>query len=166
MAEYDRLLFEFANARVALGTYDKARTRKALRGISGKRLHVRVFAIGALAKAASVSTPTVRYYEEIGLLPRAQRTAGGQRSYDEADLNRLAFIKQFRDFGFGIEQVRTLLDLSISPTAIAPRRATSRRFILMRCAGSPSSCAASKSGWKASSRAATSPVLAVRVRIA
>lgn len=74
-----------------------------------------MFAIGTLAKAASVSTPTVRYYEEIGLLPRAQRTAGGQRSYDEADLNRLAFIKRFRDSGFGIEQVRTLLDLSISP---------------------------------------------------
>jgi DNA-binding transcriptional MerR regulator len=77
-------------------------------------LHVRVFTIGALAKAASVSTPTIRYYEEIGLLPPPARTAGGQRNYDDADLSRLTFIRQCRDFGFGIDQVRVLLDLSIS----------------------------------------------------
>lgn len=77
-------------------------------------LHVRVFTIGALAKAAGVSTPTIRYYEEIGLLPPASRTNGGQRSYDAADLSRVTFIKQCRDFGFGIDQVRVLLDLSIS----------------------------------------------------
>lgn len=77
-------------------------------------VHSRVFAIGALAKAAGVSTPTIRYYEEIGLLPRASRTVGGQRSYGEDDLGRLTFIRQCRDFGFGIDQVRTLMDLSIS----------------------------------------------------
>ncbi len=76
--------------------------------------HVRVFTVGALAKAAGVSTPTIRYYEEIGLLPPAVRTTGGQRSYDDADLSRLTFVKQCRDFGFGIDQVRVLLDLSIS----------------------------------------------------
>jgi MerR family transcriptional regulator, copper efflux regulator len=78
-------------------------------------LHVRVFTIGALAKVTGVSTPTIRYYEEIGLLPPANRTASGQRSYDQDDLGRLTFIKQCRDFGFGIDQVRVLLDLSISP---------------------------------------------------
>ncbi len=77
-------------------------------------VHVRVFTIGALAKAAGVSTPTIRYYEDIGLLPPAARTAGGQRNYDHADLNRLTFIRQCRDFGFGIDQVRVLLDLSTS----------------------------------------------------
>lgn len=76
--------------------------------------HSRVYSIGALAKAASVSTPTIRYYEQIGLLPRAIRTTGGQRNYDRADFERLTFIRQCRDFGFGIEQVRLLLDLSIS----------------------------------------------------
>ena len=78
-------------------------------------VHVRVFTIGALAKAAGVSTPTIRYYEQIGLLPPAPRTTGGQRSYDNADLSRLTFIKQCRDFGFGIDQVRVLLKLFISP---------------------------------------------------
>jgi MerR family transcriptional regulator, copper efflux regulator len=77
-------------------------------------VHVRVFTIGALAKATGLTAPTIRYYEDIGLLPRPNRTAGGQRNYDETDLSRLTFIKQCRDFGFGIDQVRVLLDLSIS----------------------------------------------------
>ncbi|TCA02687.1 MerR family transcriptional regulator [Rhizobium leguminosarum bv. viciae] len=73
-----------------------------------------VLTIGALAKASGVTTPTIRYYEEIGLIPKARRSASGQRYYEEPDLSRLSFIKQCRDFGFGIEQVRVLLDLSIS----------------------------------------------------
>jgi MerR family copper efflux transcriptional regulator len=77
-------------------------------------VHLRVFTIGALAKAAGLSTPTIRYYEEIGLLPPANRTASGQRNYDDSDISRVTFIKQCRDFGFGIEQVRVLLDLSTS----------------------------------------------------
>jgi MerR family copper efflux transcriptional regulator len=78
-------------------------------------VHVRELTIGALAKAAGVSTPTIRYYEEIGLLPSPNRTSAGQRFYAQADLSRLTFIKQCRDFGFGIDQVRMLLALSISP---------------------------------------------------
>lgn len=78
-------------------------------------VHVRVLSIGALAKAAGVTTPTVRYYEEIGLLPKAGRSASGQRIYDETDLERLTFIRRCRDFGFSIDQVRILAGLSISP---------------------------------------------------
>ncbi|MFS8115958.1 MerR family transcriptional regulator [Rhizobium jaguaris] len=77
-------------------------------------LHKPVFSIGALAKASDVTAPAIRFYEEIGLLPKARRSAAGQRYYENSDLSRLAFIKQCRDFGFGIEQVRVLLDLSIS----------------------------------------------------
>jgi DNA-binding transcriptional MerR regulator len=77
-------------------------------------VHIPVFTIGALAKASGVTAPTIRFYEEIALIPKARRSASGQRYYEEADLSRLTFIKQCRDFGFGIEQVRLLLDLSIS----------------------------------------------------
>lgn len=70
--------------------------------------------IGKLAKAAGVSTPTIRYYEEIGLLPAADRSQSGQRVYGAEDLERLTFIRRCRDFGFGIEQVRLLAGLSIS----------------------------------------------------
>lgn len=76
--------------------------------------HVRVLTIGTLAKAAGVSTPTIRYYEEIGLLPKAGRSASGQRVYDETDLERLTFIRRCRDFGFSIDRVRLLAGLSIS----------------------------------------------------
>ena len=77
-------------------------------------VHVRVLTIGALAKAAGVTTPTIRYYEEIGLLPLAGRSASGQRVYENSDLERLTFIRRCRDFGFSIEQVKLLSGLSLS----------------------------------------------------
>lgn len=67
--------------------------------------------IGALARRTGTNTPTVRYYEEIGLLPRANRRDGGQRSYGEEDVKRLIFIRRCRDFGFSIDQVRSLVAL-------------------------------------------------------
>jgi MerR family transcriptional regulator, copper efflux regulator len=66
--------------------------------------------IGQLARATGTSAPTIRYYEEIGLLPTAPR-AGGQRRYGEEDLRRLTFIRRCRDFGFPIEQARILATL-------------------------------------------------------
>lgn len=78
-------------------------------------VHVRSLSIGALGRAAGVTTPTIRYYEEIGLLPKAGRSASGQRMYDDTDLERLTFIRRCRDFGFSIDQVRLLAGLSISP---------------------------------------------------
>ena len=45
--------------------------------------------IGALAKASGTTVRTVRYYEEIGLLPTDERAGGGHREYDEADVERL-----------------------------------------------------------------------------
>lgn len=77
-------------------------------------VHIRVLAIGALAKAAGVSAPTIRYYEDIGLLPRPGRSEAGQRIYADADLERLTFIRRCRDFGFSIDQVRVMTGLSIS----------------------------------------------------
>lgn len=77
-------------------------------------VHVRVLTIGQIAKAAGVTTPTIRYYEEIGLLPPAGRSAAGQRIYAEGDLERLTFIRRCRDFGFSIDQVRVLAGLAIS----------------------------------------------------
>lgn len=68
--------------------------------------------IGTLAHAAGCTVPTVRYYEEIALLPQADRREGGHRVYDEADLRRLTFIRRCRDFGFPIEHIRALVTLN------------------------------------------------------
>lgn len=71
--------------------------------------------IGKLAKAADVKVPTIRFYEQIGLLPVAPRTENDRRFYDDATVRRLAFIKRARQLGFPIEAIRTLLDLSDHP---------------------------------------------------
>ena len=73
--------------------------------------------IGALAKQTGTSSPTIRYYEEIGLLPSAGRQAGNQRIYGEADVKSLMFIRRCRDFGFSIDQVRELVALVRDPTS-------------------------------------------------
>ncbi len=67
--------------------------------------------IGALAVQTDCSVPTIRYYEEIGLLPPASRSSKGHRHYSAGDVRRLAFIKRCRDFGFPIDQVRALASL-------------------------------------------------------
>ena len=67
--------------------------------------------IGALAERTGTSAPTIRYYEEIGLLRPADRQASGQRTYGEEDVKRLTFIRRCRDFDFSIEQVRSLVRL-------------------------------------------------------
>ena len=71
--------------------------------------------IGALARKTGCTVPTIRYYEEIGLLPAAPRTDGGQRHYGDAAARRLAFIRRCRDFSFSIEQVRELVGLVDEP---------------------------------------------------
>lgn len=71
--------------------------------------------IGAVARQAGCSVPTIRYYEEIGLLAPAARTDAGQRSYGDAALRRLTFIRRCRDFGFSIDQVRELVGLVDEP---------------------------------------------------
>lgn len=67
--------------------------------------------IGDLAERTGTNTPTIRYYEEIGLLPRPGRQEGNQRRYGNEDVRRLTFIRRCRDFGFSIDQVRTLTSL-------------------------------------------------------
>jgi MerR family copper efflux transcriptional regulator len=65
--------------------------------------------IGGLAKACDVPTPTIRYYEKIELLPKAERSRSDQRRYDRGDVERLNFIRRCRAFGFSTKQVRSLL---------------------------------------------------------
>lgn len=67
--------------------------------------------IGHLAQATQTTAPTIRYYEEIGLLPPPPRQAGSQRVYGDADIRRLTFIRRCRDFGFPIDKVRHLVSL-------------------------------------------------------
>ena len=73
------------------------------------------FSIGDLSRRAEVKVPTIRYYEQIGLLPAPSRTEGGQRRYGEPALARLIFIRHARELGFAVEAIRTLLELQDNP---------------------------------------------------
>jgi DNA-binding transcriptional MerR regulator len=68
--------------------------------------------IGALAKETRTKVVTVRYYEQIGLLPIPSRTAGNYRTYTNEHMRRLRFIRRCRDLGFTLDQIRHLLHLS------------------------------------------------------
>ena len=71
--------------------------------------------IGVLAQQTGCTVPTIRYYEEIGLLPTGPRTEAGRRLYREPEVKRLTFIRRCRDFGFSIDQVRELVGLVDEP---------------------------------------------------
>src|SRR5262245_10403983 len=76
---------------------------------------MRELKIGELADRTGTSAPTIRYYEQIGLLRRAPRQAGGQRVYGYDDLERLTFIRRCREFDFSIDQVRALVAIVHDP---------------------------------------------------
>lgn len=71
--------------------------------------------IGSLARKTGTKVQTIRYYEQIGLMPEPGRTEGGQRRYGNPELDRLAFIRHARQLGFSLEAIRELLDLSDHP---------------------------------------------------
>jgi DNA-binding transcriptional MerR regulator len=77
-----------------------ARTRRTLR-------------IGELARASGLTPDTLRYYERLGLLAAAQRTAGNFRAYDAATLDRLRFIKTAQSHGLSLREIGELLARSI-----------------------------------------------------
>ena len=87
--------------------------------------------IGEAARHSGVKVPTIRYYEQIRLLPALSRTDGNRRLYAASDLRRLGFIRHARELGFDIEAIRTLLTLQddasqscASADAIAKARRT------------------------------------------
>jgi DNA-binding transcriptional MerR regulator len=73
--------------------------------------------IGELARATGVKPTTIRWYEQEGWLPPPSRTGGGHRSYGEAHLRRLGFIRHARELGFDSQAIRALLDLAEHPGA-------------------------------------------------
>lgn len=75
----------------------------------------RALTIGRVAEATGCKVQTIRYYERIGVLPPPDRSAGNQRIYDPAHIDRLIFIRHARDLGFSLDGIRQLLSLADEP---------------------------------------------------
>ena len=71
--------------------------------------------IGEAARISGVKVPTIRYYEQIGLVPAPPRTDGNRRLFNDGELRRLAFIRRARELGFELDAIRTLLALQDDP---------------------------------------------------
>lgn len=73
------------------------------------------FMIGELAKRADTKVQTIRYYEDIGVMPKANRAANNRRIYNDTHMERLTFIRHSRELGFSLDDIRNLLELSDQP---------------------------------------------------
>lgn len=70
------------------------------------------YSIGDLSVRSGVKVPTIRYYEQIGLIAAPVRTEGNQRRYGAAELDRLRFIAHARDMGFPMDSLKSMLSLA------------------------------------------------------
>lgn len=75
----------------------------------------RELTIGRVADATDCKVQTIRYYEQIGILPTPPRTAGNQRRYSQSDVDRLLFVRHARGLGFHLDAIRDLLSLADTP---------------------------------------------------
>lgn len=73
------------------------------------------YTIGDMARVGNCKVQTIRYYEQIGLLPEPRRTQGNQRIYPQSHRDRLNFIRHSRELGFPLEQIRKMLALNDEP---------------------------------------------------
>jgi MerR family mercuric resistance operon transcriptional regulator len=73
--------------------------------------NARGYPIGEMSKRTDVNIETIRYYERINIMPKPDRTAGGNRQYNHDQLKRLSFIKTSRELGFSIDEIRELLEM-------------------------------------------------------
>lgn len=80
--------------------------------------------IGQVAKTTGVTAKTIRYYEQIGILPAPGRTASRYRQYDESGVERLRFIRRARSLGLPLQRLKTLrstLDDPVPGLHLRPR---------------------------------------------
>ena len=99
--------------------------------------------IGQLASQTGCKVQTIRYYEQIALMPEAARTAGNQRRYYRWHLERLAFIRHSRELGFPLDAIRELLSLADNPerSCEAADRIARRQLEQVRDSYSSAGCA-------------------------
>ena len=71
--------------------------------------------IGELSERSGVKVTTIRYYEQVGLISKPERSAGGRRMYRDEDLKQITFIRHSRHLGFSPEAIRSMIQLQAVP---------------------------------------------------
>jgi len=90
--------------------------------------------IGQLAKAAGVSSRTIRYYEELGILPQPRRSPGGTRMYPREYGGYLAAALALKDLGFRLDEVKPLARLAVGRAVSQGQRDIATRLVEARLA--------------------------------
>ena len=85
--------------------------------------------IGQLAKAAGVSSRTIRYYEELGILPQPWRSPGGTRKYPKEYSGYIAAALALKDLGFRLEEVKPLARLAAGRAVSQGQREAAARLV-------------------------------------
>jgi DNA-binding transcriptional MerR regulator len=85
--------------------------------------------IGQLASATGVTSRTIRYYEELGILPEARRTPGGTRKYPREYGGYIEAALALKDLGFRLEEIKPLARLAAGRSVSASQRDTAARLV-------------------------------------
>jgi DNA-binding transcriptional MerR regulator len=85
--------------------------------------------IGQLAKAAGVSSRTIRYYEELGILPEPRRSAGGTRKYPSEYSSYIAVALALKDLGFRLDEIKPLARLALGRSVSTGQRDFAARLV-------------------------------------
>jgi len=88
-----------------------------------------LLSIGQLAKDAGVSSRTIRYYEELGILPEPRRSPGGTRKYPREYRGYIEIALTLRDLGFRLEEVKPLTRLALGRSVSAGQRETAASLV-------------------------------------
>lgn len=75
--------------------------------------------IGQVARRTGLSVETIRYYQRLGLIAEASRTASGYRQFEPGVVRRLEFVRRAQALGFSLQEIRDLLELRLSPDGSA-----------------------------------------------
>lgn len=67
--------------------------------------------IGEAARISGVNAKLIRHYEELGIIPKASRSESGYRTYAEADVHILSFVRRARHLGFSMKEIKKLVGL-------------------------------------------------------
>ncbi len=88
--------------------------------------------IGQLAKDAGVSSRTIRYYEELGIIPEPRRSAGGTRKYPREYRDYIDTALALKDMGFRLEDIKPLARLALGRPVSAGQRDAAGRLVEAR----------------------------------